>query len=387
MSDRRWLLVASLVSSLSTVTLTWAGLRALSLEDFAVFSLVITAAVLSASVIRASIAEAGYDLSTSAGVLSRQRLAVALAVALPFSTMVFLVQLLVVSQGLRLLLPGVGFATALGVAEVAKVRLVSASSFGLVACFDLVRFAIIASVAFGIGTSSVFALLVAATIASVPTIFIAMIGPTGQAAKLSLSQVLAAGMDVLVQRSGGQIAATILFAASAPILGAISAARFAMSPMTTLFTSAAGIALTGSRSNKRAVRKLLALCVSVGLIYVLSLQVAFVVWPDLLRQFLGSGFSPARDLAIPIGIFAISGALSPVLSTSLRRIGRSAVSLRARLGASISLIVAVWASVTVDSASLTVTRVGWSYAVAGVIGAVFWVRAFQQLGAEAGFRE
>lgn len=374
-----WLLVASGGSSIANLALTGFGIRSLTVAAFGTLSLLIAASLLCAGVVRASVGEAGYDSATRDGVLSVRRLWVAFVVSLPLTAAVFLVQLSVVAEELSFVGPGAAFATAAAIAEVSKVRLVSSRRYGLMALMELARLVLLGTLLVLLAPATVSGILFVGAISLAPTVASAIFGPQGHHTRLAPKEALTAGFDVLVQRSGGQVAASVVFAASATALGAIATARFAMAPITTLYTSAAGLALAGSSANTERVRRLLFGCLFVGISYVGALLIGIRVAPGRLERLLGSEIAMLGTLLVPIGVFAVSGALAPVLSTSLRRIGQTTASLRARFGASASLILVVVIVVAAAGSDLSPVMVGWAYAFAGLLGSVFWVRSYHHL--------
>lgn len=379
-SDQQsWLLVASGVSSISNFVLTGFGIRLLSASGFGSLSLLTAASLLCAGVVRASVAEVGYDSATSNGGLSVRRVWIAAVVALPLTAAVLVVQISLVSGSFSFVFPSIVFATVLAIAEVAKVRLVSYQRFGHVAVLEVSRLLLLVTLFVSLVPQTVGGILLLGALSVAPVIAGSVFGPPSDDHKIGLKDAVTAGIDVLVQRSGGQVAASVVFASSASTLGAISTARFAMAPLTTLYTSAASLALVGTSVMSRRVRRLLLGCLTAGVLYlgVLMLVVSFL--PGGAARILGSDAPALDSMLLPIGLFAISGALGPVLSTSLRRLNLPMASLQARVGASVALVAIVSLFVFARGADDSPIGVAWAYATAGVVGAMFWIRSCRLL--------
>ncbi len=365
---------SGIVSSVSSFVVSFAAIGALELADYGKFALLTTFMFLIGGISRSSMAETG--LGKSINTPPRLRIVTAALVGLTLGAASTLVLSLFISIDRDLAVAIVLGATAAAAIEVARVRLIAQQRFALMFIVECCR---IAAILCGLlllqSTVEGLVLLVAGC----SLLVIAAGAAFSSANHLALDprKALVAALDVLVQRGTGQILGLIVVSgATLSVFGAISAARLAYAPLTTVYSASANMVVSGKVLTAKRLSGVVTLLGLVGGLYASAAIVFDAVLP--LGNVLGKQGDAMDGLLLPMAIFVVASGAGPALSSTSRRLNTPHLLLRARLAINGWLLsvasVTVWV-LGVDSAF----GVAWAYAIGGFVAFGAWLRVFKGL--------
>lgn len=376
-TEGRWVLASGALSSGQSLVLSAFAVKQLSLPDFGLFTLCITSALFGGAMVRAAVAETGFEgLRNEA--LRRLFVFFAFLIGIVTGGILMTAQLYWAEFASRLVFPTAAICGTVASAEVAKVRLISQRRGSALFWAELCRLSLL-SLLLLFAADTITDFLWSAAIVPAVTIVWSLTGSQGvQSGTATMKQRLVAATDVFVQRSAGQLATLLIFtSASASVVGTISAARLGFAPLTTLYTSAASLALLSGKLNPKRIRMLAYSVLAVGVLYALGFLV--VIGVDGIGHFIfDENADEVRSVLVPISIFVVGGALAPMMSTVLRRLSEPALSLRARLVSSAGLILSVCVVLYALNSGQAID-LAWAYAVGGIFGLTAWVHTFRRV--------